>query len=207
MSRLCELREETCASANNRADSEYTRAASAGNRGNTQRRIARALLQRTNESGRLLPPTRGEGWGALLHAQGGEVVTNIQSDIDTLRPFMSGAQLQIMRRNCRGEESEFFILKLREYAARVDAMPKPYEQDGKGDQAIVYLHYFKGNMDFWITERDSSDQQAQAFGLADLGYGSELGYISIEEITSAGVELDLHWTPRPISQIADRAAA
>ena len=61
--------------------------------------------------------------------------------------------------------------------------------DGKGDDAVVYLHYFRGGMDWYITEKDMEEEQHQAFGLADLGYGGELGYISIQELIDNGVSL------------------
>ena len=61
-------------------------------------------------------------------------------------------------------------------------MHKVYEQGGKGDAAIVHLHYFTSSGDWYITERDTSVAQHQAFGSADLGYGPELGYISIAEL-------------------------
>lgn len=119
----------------------------------------------------------------------------------TLCTFIGREQLSVIADACRGEERDFFFDKLREYAERVTAMPKVYEQDGKSDQAVVYLHYFLGDMDFYITERDISEEQLQAFGYSDLGYGPELGYVSIEEITSNGVELDLHWRPRPWAEV------
>ena len=75
-------------------------------------------------------------------------------------------------------------------------MPKTYEQDGKGDQAIVYLHYFAGGQaNAWITECDREPKQHQAFGLADLfGDGGEVGYISLVEWLSNNAELDFHFT-------------
>ncbi|MBL0011067.1 MAG: DUF2958 domain-containing protein [Nitrosomonas sp.] len=80
-------------------------------------------------------------------------------------------------------------------------MPKTYGQDGMGDKAIAYLHYFSGGSDWYITEKDMEDEQLQAFGLANLGQGGELGYISIQELIDAGVEIDLYWTPKTIGQI------
>jgi E3 ubiquitin-protein ligase DOA10 len=119
-----------------------------------------------------------------------------------LRTFVSNQQLTtIVDGYRRGEESEFFEEKLEEYATRVQSMHKTYEQDGKGDDAIVHLHYFKGGMDWYITERDVEEYQHQAFGKADLGHGGELGYISIEELKTNNVELDLHWTPVRIGDI------
>ena len=65
-------------------------------------------------------------------------------------------------------------------------------------------------MDFYITERDSDEDgqgQIQAFGLADLGYGAELGYISIAELISNHVELDFHFKPTTIAQLKQKQAA
>jgi len=70
---------------------------------------------------------------------------------------------------------------------------------------IAHLHYFTGSGDWYITERDTSTEQHQAFGLADLGYGGELGYISIAELIANNVELDLHFTPQPLAQLRKAA--
>ena len=126
-------------------------------------------------------------------------------DIATLRPFIGRSQLATMAKLAKGEEGEHFRAKLSEMAEIVRTMPKTYEQDGKGDQAIAYLHYFRGGMDWHITEKDAETEDApgqlQAFGLCDLGYGPELGYVSIDELTAQGVELDLYWTPATIGEI------
>lgn len=124
-----------------------------------------------------------------------------------LQPFLSHGQLRVIDGCCRGEEAQWFFDKAVELAERIKAMPKTYEQDGKGDDAVAYLHYFRGGCDWYITEKDKESQQWQAFGLADLGYGGELGYISITELVRNGVELDLHFTPTAIGAIRRRRAA
>ncbi len=125
--------------------------------------------------------------------------------IKAVRDFMPRAELDVIARNCRGEEKQFFFDKLVEMAERIKTMPRTYEQDGKGKQAIAYLHYFRGNADWYITELDKgSDEdktQSQAFGQADLGYGAEMGYISIVELVGTGVELDLHFTPKTLAEV------
>ncbi len=129
-----------------------------------------------------------------------------------LRDYMGNAQRCAIHSALRGEERAYFRQLLSDYVALVQAMPATYETQG---EHIAYLHYFTGSADFYITEKDagcSDDEpgigQVQAFGLADLFHdGGELGYISLPEITAAGAELDLHWTPRPLSEIrAERAA-
>src|SRR6266850_319110 len=133
-----------------------------------------------------------------VRAQTEELVANIA----TLRAFICSSQLSAMGECLRTEEREFFREKIRELAQQVTTMPKTYQQDGKGDQAIVHLHYFKGSADWYITERDMERAQLQAFGLADLfGDGGELGYINIVELIRNGVELDMYFTPCTLEAI------
>ena len=125
--------------------------------------------------------------------------------VKTLAGFVNPAQLCAIASAMRGEEKEFFFDKVVELSSTVTTMPKTYEQDGKGDAAVVSLHYFTGGADWFITERDidsDGEGQIQAFGLADLfGDGGELGYISIPELLSVGAEIDLHFTPKTLGEI------
>ena len=124
---------------------------------------------------------------------------------NTLSQFINPQQLETLRDNLNAdncEEWEYFRDMLVSLAERIIAMPKTYEQDGKGEDAIVYLHYFIGSSDWWIYEKDKEAEQHQAFGLVRLNsYDPELGYISIVELLENNVELDLHWTPKTIGQI------
>lgn len=116
-------------------------------------------------------------------------------------PVGQSVTLAKMMRN--SEEWEWFADKAIEVAALVEAMPGPRATEGQGDAAIVRLHYFSSGGDWWITERDNTDEQVQAYGLADLyGDGGEIGYIGISELIGfRSVELDLHWQPKPLSEI------
>jgi hypothetical protein len=116
--------------------------------------------------------------------------------------FLGTAQKIALAEACEGEEGAHFAKLLLDLGHLLETMPKNYEQDGKGDDAIAYLHYFLGGMDWFITERDMEDEQLQAFGYADLGMGcAELGYINIQEITALRAELDLYWTPKTLAEI------
>lgn len=66
---------------------------------------------------------------------------------------------------------------------------------------MVSLHYFKNGCDWFIIERDKEDEQHQAFGYANMGYGSECGYISLLELMENDVEIDLYWTPKKVKDI------
>jgi len=126
--------------------------------------------------------------------------------LERIRKFLSGIQYRILRSNSQsGEECEFFRNKIVEMDKLISSMPKTYEQDGKGNEAIVYLHYFKRNGDWYITEKDMEVEQLQAFGYVKWsGYDGELGYISIEELRGNDVELDLYWTPKTLKEVKSK---
>lgn len=135
-------------------------------------------------------------------------INSVQDGLNAIRaisPFLSGMQRKVMQSAMRGEEAQYFIDKAIEVKEIIDTMPETYGQDGKGGEAIAYLHYFTGSMDWYITEKDMEGEGTlQAFGLADIfNDGGEVGYISIAEIVGRGVnaELDLHWTPKTLNQI------
>ena len=119
----------------------------------------------------------------------------------TLKGFIPKRQARVIADLMAGEEGEWYETRLLELAALIDAMPKTYEQDGKGEQAIISLHYFTGGCDWWITEKDCEPEQHQAFGYADIGYGAEAGYISIVELMGSQAELDLHFAPCTVAEL------
>ena len=118
-----------------------------------------------------------------------------------LRGFISRSQALIVGEAMAGEEGEWFAAKMAEIAEIIRAMPKTYGQDGKGDQAVAHLHYFTGGCNWYITEKDQESEQLQAFGLADLGHGGEIGYISLVELLENDVELDFHFRPKTLAEI------
>jgi hypothetical protein len=81
--------------------------------------------------------------------------------IKVLQEFMSQSELSAIADGCRGEEKQFFFNKLVELANIIKIMPVTYEQDGKGKQAIAYLHYFKNGADWYITEKDKGEPGAE----------------------------------------------
>lgn len=119
---------------------------------------------------------------------------------DALRGFIHPNELAVIWNACMGEEREFFRAKLVELGSAADNMPTVYETDGQGDQAVAWLHYFTPDCDWYITERDSEDEQRQACGLACV-WESELGYIDIQELIEAGAELDLYWQTKTLAEI------
>ena len=91
-------------------------------------------------------------------------------------------------------------------AALGKKIPPLYSQDEKGDEAIVYAHYFNpyGIGEWWILEWDGKDEM---FGYADLGF-PELGYISLSELENVSIggmelpiERDLHWREKTLGEV------
>ena len=93
-------------------------------------------------------------------------------------------------------------------------LPKLYAQDGKGDDAMVFVKLFSpfSNWTWYVTEFDPEEKIF--FGLAD-GFEAELGYTSLEELESLthdrlgipAVERDKFFTPRPIKEVRREVAA
>lgn len=71
----------------------------------------------------------------------------------------------------------------------------------KPEQITVHAHYFTpfSSFDWYITEFDGEDRM---FGLVK-GHEVELGYVSLSELQSQGmnVERDLHWRPVKLSEV------
>jgi len=137
------------------------------------------------------------------------IVEAIEALNGTLLHFIGGPQQATLRELLHGEEGAHFAEILIGLKHRIDAMPESYQTDGQGENAIVYLHYFYGSFDAWVTEKDAGDgtddkRQHQAFGWASFNGKSEaeLGYLSIEEYLQAGIiELDLYWEPKPFKDV------
>lgn len=85
-------------------------------------------------------------------------------------------------------------------------IPPLYAQDGKGNDAIVYVKFFSpySNWTWYATEFDGNDT---FFGYVAGPY-PELGYFSLSELENAtlgngvpAVERDTWWTPAPLGDI------
>ena len=85
-------------------------------------------------------------------------------------------------------------------------IPALYEQEGKGDDAIVYAHWFSlTGWDWYCTEYDPNE--GLCFGLVK-GFADELGYWTIAQLEEVNegrpfplIERDLYWTPCKLSEV------
>ena len=116
----------------------------------------------------------------------------------TLAKIVPRQQFQVMLES--KEEYPYMIENIKE---AYENIPPIYGQDGKGKNAVVWMHYFAGGSDWYITELDKKENRA--FGYVILNGDvemSELGYISIDELTSYDVvNLDLYWSVQTLNQV------
>jgi hypothetical protein len=116
-----------------------------------------------------------------------------------LSKFVSRGQASVLKRCLRGEERAYFEQLVESLADRIKEMPALRRQDGNGTEAIAYLHYFHLSGDWYLTELDQ--RSLNAFGGVSLWPGeTEMGYVSVKGLVANGVELDLYFTPKPLSQ-------
>ncbi len=83
--------------------------------------------------------------------------------------------------------------------------PLGAQAEVKADDVMIYLHFFMGACDWYISEYDGKDI---FFGFANLGMPefAEWGTVSFQELKGAKnefmeVETDRFWQPRKFSEI------
>ena len=87
--------------------------------------------------------------------------------------------------------------------------PALYSQEDKGDDAIVYAHWFSpyNGWDWYMTEYDPNERLC--FGLVK-GFETKWGYWTINELEVVNehyhfpvIERDLYWEPCTIGSLMD----
>ncbi|MDH2999654.1 hypothetical protein A1D23_06045 [Chelonobacter oris] len=165
----------------------------------SQNHVTRAKLTRS-EYANIHPDFKGKinGKPSILHSGSQIIFADILTQKNALEQitklysagFVSSLQYGAIKNLLKSNEKAFFIESVDRIYSTIEVMPKTYEQDGKGDKAIAYLHYFTSNGDFYITEKDIDNGVTQAFGLASIGdCYPEIGYISIAELVKMGLKL------------------
>jgi len=84
-------------------------------------------------------------------------------------------------------------------------IPNLYFQDEKGKNAVVYLHYFYGGSDWYITELDKETNEAYGYAILNGDtQNSAFGYMSLSEFTDSIVDLDLYWSFQTLNEIFEK---
>ena len=90
--------------------------------------------------------------------------------------------------------------------ALAKTIPAIYEQEGKGDDAVVYAHWFSlTGWDWYCTEYDP--ETGECFGLVK-GQFDELGYWTVGQLEEVNdhhpfplIERDMYWTPCKLADV------
>jgi hypothetical protein len=134
----------------------------------------------------------------------GSTLTLYES-IGIVRPFMSELQWSVLKNYCTDhEEGEHFRRVVCALAKRIEETPITFEQDGRSDTAVAYLHYFKGASDWYVIERPALGSIHQAFGYTVVNgefEKGELAYFNISELIAQRVELDLHFSSMTLDSV------
>jgi hypothetical protein len=127
--------------------------------------------------------------------QGAQALNELQK-----RHLMPRGEILALAQNLKGEEGLAIAETITKAWQAFQDMPFTYATENTPDP-LARMHYFLGGWDWWITEKDGDAEEAQFFGFVKSGLcpQGELGYISPEEITQVGAELDLYFTPAPLS--------
>jgi hypothetical protein len=87
-------------------------------------------------------------------------------------------------------------------------IPSLYKQDGKGYNAVAYLHYFVGGADWWVTGYDRST--GKMFGLSSLNNEWNLGYFNVSFFKNNDLspfqkpELDFYFKYQTLNEILEK---
>lgn len=113
-----------------------------------------------------------------------------------IQDFIPFYQLITLRELRQGEEGEFFRNKIKESVE----IPGYCGQDGKGKEAICYLHFFNSGEDFWATEAWAELGRITLFGWFKGRMDNELAYISMPDLEERGMEIDLYFSPKTVKE-------
>lgn len=88
----------------------------------------------------------------------------------------------------------------------VESLPPLYSQERLGEAAVVRVKFFTpdSNWTWYATEYDPKERIF--FGLV-VGFETELGYFSLDELQSAvgplglHIERDIHWQPKTLAEV------
>ncbi len=116
-----------------------------------------------------------------------------------LRQFIGETHIGAMLRDARGRA------RLADFAARFEALPMLARQSLRSipRDTPITLQYCAPSWRFSVIARDASRPEApQAFGVVHPKQGgSYLLSLNLGEIVGCHVDLDLDWTPKPLSEV------
>lgn len=119
-----------------------------------------------------------------------DLIKNAQADLESVQYFVPKKQMAVMLEELQGANGVAMASLISKLRKTIESLPPIYEGN-----KTAYLRYYADDWNWYIMERDLTDEQHQAFGLVD-GFCRELGYINIHELRNMPlVQLDLNFEP------------
>lgn len=129
------------------------------------------------------------------------------AELAKLNGVLGDAQWQSMKEMLAvgGDQAEFVANKVFEIGDTLRKLPLGDESGAIRDDALCYLRYQKGSLNFYVTERQIHKELGElvmVMRVVDGGRNFDFFYAKIEAINNfcEGIELDLYWRPITIAE-------
>ena len=123
-------------------------------------------------------------------------------DIQILSLFICAGQLEhIIKEAVNSDE---FSNNVERQQSTFEEMPTACKGAVVNNNTTVHLHYFLGNMDWFITHKSTNKHNVgcmHGYICYESGHHVTSYTISISSILKAGAELDLEWEPMPLWEV------
>lgn len=139
-----------------------------------------------------------------IFEQGGEV-SNVELFMETRNKLVPSQQVGFLMEMEDPMESRDMLSNV---VKAYKDIPSLYKQDDKGHNAVAYLHYFVGGVDWWVTEYDRST--GEMFGLSSLNDDWTLGYFNVSFFKNNDLsplqkpELDFYFKYQTLNEILEK---
>ena len=140
-----------------------------------------------------------------IFKKGGELNDKVDLWLEVRNKLVPRQQIGVLMEMDDPTESRDMLLNV---VKAYKHIPSLYKQDGKGYNAVAYLHYFVGGVDWWVTEYDKST--GEMFGLTNLNNEWELTYFNVSFFKDNDLsplqkpELDFYFKFKTINEILEK---
>ena len=143
-------------------------------------------------------------YAETIFEKGGEV-SNVELFTETRNKLVPSQQIGFLMEMDDPIESRDMLSNV---VKAYKHIPSLYKQDGKGYNAVAYLHYFVGGADWWVTEYNRST--GKMFGLSNLNNDWTLGYFDVSFFKNNDLsplqkpELDFYFKYQTLNEILEK---
>ncbi len=135
-------------------------------------------------------------------AKGGMITDAEYSSLEKIVPKNMLASIKETKESWERGDSDDVFEHYENLIEGYREIPKLYFQDEKGFNSVVYLHYFSGGSDWYITELDKKTNEAYGYAILNGDtQNSEFGYMNLNEFANSNIQIDLYWSFKTLNEI------